>query len=252
MWEDVEKELESEEYKKEYQRSINIFNDFLHFYGFIMLYIKEKDKLFWRYMLDNMVQSLLAIKSLLFEGMNNPCRREMRFLIELSIKSCVISQKHASDSIDEQLEKYKDLLKSTNISMMNDIDFYFFDEEIKSEFITEVKRTYGKLCNYVHLTPTQIKERFMLDATGRILGHEGTQDLFELNNELEQVMVCLIIMLFHSVPTYCVGDYVVEKNGDMVEMYLKKSKYIKKVDEFFDYKCERQARLDEIIKARRE
>ena len=103
-----------------------------------------------------------------------------------------------------------------------------------------------------NLTPAQIKERFMLDASGRIIGHEGTQHLFELNNELENVILYLIIFLFHSVPTYCVGDYIVEKNGDMVQMYLKKSKYIKRVDEYFDYKYERQVRLDEIVRARKE
>lgn len=252
MWKDVEIELESEEYKTEYQRSINIFNDFLHFYGFTMLYLSKENKLFWRFMFDNIMQSLVAIRHLLTEGMNNPCRREMRYLVELSIKSCVISQKHSSESIDEQLALYRELLKSTNISMMNDINFYFFDERLKGEFVTEVKQTYGRLCNYVHLTPAQIKERFMLDASGRIIGHEGTQDLFELNNELENVILYLIIFLFHSVPTYCVGDYIVEKNGDMVQMYLKKSKYIKRVDEYFDYKYECQVRLDEIVRARKE
>lgn len=190
------------------------------------------------------------MKVLLTEGIINSYKRELRYILELSVKACLVSQKYSKESFEKQLLIYKNLLKNTNISMVEEIDFYFLDEVYRSQFITEVKREYGILCDYVHCTPVQIKERVDLDSIGKTLGLGGTEELFQLNNFMEKILALVMVLCLHSVPDWCVGDWIVERNGDTVESYFQYSKYFAEIDKYYDYKCDRQGKLTELHELR--
>ncbi len=76
--------------------------------------------------------------------------------------------------------------------------------------------------------------------------------LKELNDEIAMVYSCVIVLLFHSVPTWNAGDYLVESNGDSFEWYFSRSKFLATIDSYFDYKHERQDKLDKIIEIRKQ
>lgn len=252
---DIYRELESKEYKAEYERHLDILNSFLRAMVYIQLICKRSvimnNKLFCLSVIDDLIQSLVAIKCLCVEGIRNPCRRELRYMIELSIKACLVSQKRSIKSIEEQISEYRQIIKSTNISMIKEIDLYFFSESQKERFVKEVSRLYGKLCTYVHSTPQQMMERIELNKKGRCIGFEGTGELYELNNEIGDVLSSILILFFHTIPRWCVGDYLVESNGYTVNSYYCKYRFFAIIDEVFDYKHERQDKLNE-IKAIRE
>lgn len=246
----IDEELESKEYREEYDRHLDILNSFLRTLVFINLNCSRsetlKNKLFCLSVIDDLLQSLAAIKSLSAEGIRNACRRELRYIIELTIKACLISQKQSEKSTEEQIMQFRDTLRSTNISMIKDIDFYFFDEPQKERFITETKRQYGLLCLYVHSTPYQMEERIKLDKKGRYIGFEGTNELRELNDEIGYALSNVLILLFHAIPQWCVGDYIVEHDGYTVVTYYSKYSFFNIIDKCFDYKHERQDKLKEL------
>ena len=167
------------------------------------------------------------------------------------IKACLISQKETDKTTIEQIDEFRDIIKSTNISMVKEIDFYFFTEQQKGQFITEIKRFYGELCTYVHSTPIQIQERIELDKKGRYIGFEGTDELRELDDEVGFALSYILCLFFHAIPQWCVGDYLVERTGYTVDSYFSKYKYFAMIDEQFDYKCERQDKLIEIQEIRK-
>ena len=249
---DISEELESDEYKEEYKRHLYILNSFLRCMAFIQLDCSRstilRDKLFCLSVIDDILQSIVAIKCLAAEGIRNSCRRELRYLIELSIKACLISQKQSENNIEDQISEFHKTIESTNISMINEIDFHFFNSTDKARFITETKRIYGELCLYVHSTPSQMQERIALNSRGRYIGREGTNELKGLNDEIGKALSYVLMLFFHAIPNWCVGDYIVEKDGTTVDTFFSKSTYFSLVDEFYDYKHERQDKL-EMIKA---
>ncbi len=247
---DIEKELESPEYKAEYKKHLHINNSLIRCLFFSSMNCSRskemKNKLFFLSVIDDILQSSVAIKMLATEGIRNTCRREMRYLIELSIKACYVTQKFSDKTVEKQIDEYKKQLKTSNITMVKDIDFYFFNEKNAKSFLQEIKRMYGYTCNYVHASPNQMLERLSLVANGRTIGKEGLKELKELNTEISKVYSYILVFLFHSLPTWCVGDYLVERDGKTVDWYFAKSKYIAEIDQHFDYKHERQSIIDEV------
>ena len=214
-WEDVKRELESDKYKTEYARSVDILNSLIRPLMFIKvncnIHKSFTGTLFFKFIIDDLIHSLIGLKVLLDEGIVNSCKRELRYILELAVKACLVSQKYSRESFDKQLLIYKKLLKDTNISMIEEIKFHFFDEEYRGQFISDVKREYGILCDYVHCTPVQIKERLDLDNIGKTLGLGGTEELFQLNNFIEKVLSLVIVLCLHAVPNWCVGDWIIDK-----------------------------------------
>ncbi|MFV0439789.1 MAG: hypothetical protein ACK5LV_00640 [Lachnospirales bacterium] len=207
---------------------------------------------FFLAVIDDIYQSVVAIECLAKEGIRNTIRRELRYLIELSVKACLISQKNSESSTREQVDEFRKIIKDTNITMVKDVDFHYFDDKGKSDFVTMTKRVYGECCNYSHVTIKQINERFKLEDSGRTIGFEGTQELRELNDEIGQALSIVVILFFHAIPIWCVGDYLVDSDGTTTKFYYTKYEFISKIDECFDYKFERQANVDEVKKIRTE
>jgi hypothetical protein len=62
----------------------------------------------------------------------------------------------------------------------------------------------------------------------------------------------VLVLIFHSVPDYVAGDFLVESDGTSNKWYFRKSKYIAGIDSRFDYKHERQEKLELIRRVRGE
>ncbi len=248
----IERELESIEYKEEWKRHQVINRSLLMCLSFCMMDFGRAPQLshrnFFTRMAYDIIQSCISIEALAEDGIRNSCRRELRYLLELSIKACFISREYLDENFTEQVEKYEKLLKSTNINIINKIELFFFTEERTSEFRAEAKRTYGALSNYVHLTPHQIYESLALFEAGRHMGFEGVKELTELNSELERTYDLVLTLFLHSIPSNFVGDFMVDRNidGRLVGWHFSKSKYLADIDSYFDYKHERQEFLEEI------
>jgi hypothetical protein len=247
--------VESKGYKEGYKLHQYIINSFIQCLFFAQLNCSRSDKLenslFFLSVIDDMFQSIVGIACLSEQGIRNTCRRELRYLLELAIKACVVSQKYSDKSVSEQIAEYFGIIKSTNISMIKEIDFYFFDKDLKDNFISESLRMYGDLCAYVHSTPKQMQERIGLMQKGRYIGFEGVNELKELNKEVSITLSFVLVLFFHAIPEWCVGDYIVERDGTTVNSYFSRSKYFAAIDSIFDYKQERQGHLD-TVKACRE
>jgi len=204
------------------------------------------DRNFFLRMIDDITQSVLSIEIIAKEGVLNTCRRELRYLIELSIKSCLIVNNTIKHTFEEQIDEYEKLLNSSNINPINSLSFGYLQPDNEEEFKTEVKRLYGYLCKYSHSSSYQIRERLARAQMGRTIGFEGVQELKELNNDIERVFAVVLVMIFHSVAQYVVGDFMVEPSGETVNWYFSKSKYITIIDQQFDYKHERQSILSKL------
>jgi hypothetical protein len=251
---DINEELESNEYKQEWNRHIEMRNNFVYCLKFCIMDSSRspnaKHNFFIR-LSDDILQSIIPISTLAEQGVRNTCRRELRYLIELAIKSCYISQQAKDIAFEEQISEYEALLKAPSITPINDIELYFLKaNSMDLDFKSEVKRAYGLMSNYVHSTPKQILERLALADAGRYIGFEGIEELKVLNDEVEFVYSYVLVLLMHSIPQWVVGDYFVEPSGHSVKWSFSGSKYLARIDECFDYKHERQDKLEVIREIR--
>ena len=102
------------------------------------------------------------------------------------------------------------------------------------------------MSNYVHLTQEQVRERIQQVEAGRTSGQESPEDIQSVNALMERTLAAALTLLFHAVPSYVAGDFLVQPDGKTVEWYFTRSRYIASVDASFDHKDERQVTLQEI------
>jgi hypothetical protein len=81
---------------------------------------------------------------------------------------------------------------------------------------------------------------------GRTSGNESAEDVEILNKLIARGLACSLIFLLHSVPDYVAGDLLVQSDGSSLNWFFAGSNFIAHMDEQFDYKQERQARLEEV------
>ncbi|MHC2001833.1 hypothetical protein ACYQR9_15540 [Methylobacterium sp. CM6241] len=199
---------------------------------------------------QDILQSAMSVAVLVSEGIQNVARRELRFLLEASVKITHVQRASYASSIDEKLAVFDKDLRSPSISIKREINFDLLPEDHRSIFDEEIGRIYGLTSNYVHLTPAQILQSIEAAKAGVTAGKERPEDVEEFNRLAARAMAASLVLLFHSVPSWVAGDFLVEQDGSSIQWQFMQSRYIAAIDEQFDYKHERQENLSEIKRAR--
>lgn len=230
--------------------SVEIFRSFLFALRFI-IHDTARDPTFFdnhllSYVSQDYIQAAVGLPTLISDGVHNVCRRELRFLLEMSIKLCFVQEHQYNLDVTSKLQTFEKMFDSTNISIQRQLKLYLLPSEEHTSFYEEVGRLYGATSKYVHLSQAQVLERINLVDQGRTSGHESAADVQELNKLLRRVLACCIVFLLHSVPPYVVGDLLVEPDGSSLRWYFSGSKFIALIDQQYDYKHERQANLSQI------
>lgn len=204
------------------------------------------------YLSQDFIESAVGISFLAREGSLSVPKRELRFIIESSIKMCYVQQKNYRSSIEDKLKQFDKELSSASISIKRDLALSMLPAPLRDEFDEELGRLYGKTSTYVHLTPHQILQRIAAVDSGRTIGYESVAEVEELNALISRGFAASLVLLFHSVSEYVAGDWLVESDGSTIFSYFLGSRFIAGIDSYFDYKHERQAQLGAIQEARGE
>ncbi|WP_312363071.1 hypothetical protein [Ensifer sp.] len=232
-----------------------IINSYLMGLGFVHMDTSRdpsyNDNHFLSYLVQDLLQSAISIVTLGAEGLLNVARREVRFILEATIKLCYVQQKEYQLTIREKIEKFDAELKSQRISINRELNLFLLPEEERWPFIEECGRIYGLTSSYVHLTPTQLNERIAATDAGRTSGKESPEDIDELNKLVARGLAASLVLLFHSVPQFVAGELLVDRDGNGPDWYFAGSRFVAAVDSEYDYKHERQARLQQIQELRR-
>jgi hypothetical protein len=195
------------------------------------------------YIAQDYIESSISMIVLAMEGVHNVAKRELRFLVESSLKICLIQQKSYESSIQEKIARFDAELSSPSISIKRDLLLSLLPENLRDAFSEEVGRVYGLTSNYVHLTSQQISERIAAVDAGRTAARENAADIEALNILLARGLACSLVLLFHSVPSWVAGDWLVEEDGSTNQWYFMGSRFLAGIDSHFDYKYERSNRL---------
>ena len=202
------------------------------------------------YLGQDFIQSAISIVFLAREGALSVAKRELRFIIETSIKMCYIQQKSYGSSVQDKLKVFEKELSSPSISVKRDLSLGMLPNDLQPAFDEEIGRLYGKTSTYVHLTPHQLLERIASVNSGRTMGYENAVEVDDLNDLLLRGLSGSLVLIYHSVPEYVAGDWFVDSDGSSFSSYFTASRFIAGIDSYFDYKHERKERLSAIQTAR--
>jgi hypothetical protein len=202
------------------------------------------------YLSQDLIESAASIIFLARSGSLSVPKRELRFIIEASIKLCYIQQMEDRLPITDKLKQFDKTLRSANISIKNDLKLWMLPVSVKDAFDEELGQLYGKTSSYVHLTPSQIAQRIAAVDAGRTIGYENAADIDDLNTLIARGFTASLVLLFHSVGEFVAGDFLVDSDGSTIISYFVGSRFIAEMDSYFDYKAERQAQLAKIQSAR--
>lgn len=197
---------------------------------------------------DEFIEVLSAIEILVEKGFRNQCRRELRFALETAIKAAYINQSNSTASFEDKLIIFNKLLKDSSISIINDLKFPLIsDNSMIDEFSIEVKRMYGHLSNFIHITPEQLTEKISLAKDNKPFDKLNQKEFDLIKNDVGKTFSYIVVLLFNSMPQYVVGDFM---EPGISDWYFYKSRFVCKIDEDFDYKHERKSRLEELKQKR--
>lgn len=198
------------------------------------------------YQIQDFIESAFALDYLVREGLLSVGKRELRFIIESSIKICHIQQKEYTLSIEEKLSNFERLLDSPNISCKNEIELSLMPSELRDVFKEETGRLYGATSKYIHMTVEQIQNRMQLVDNGRTVGCENQEDVSHFTSLAEKVLAISLTLLLHASPEYVSGDLFSGFDTCQFEWHFLQSKYLAAIDKRFDYKAERKCHLDRL------
>lgn len=171
-------------------------------------------------------------------------------MLEASIKICFVQCSSYTSTVEEKLDEFETVLASQRISIKNNLPLTLLSETARGDFAEEVGRIYGLTSAYVHLTPMQILASIEAAKAGVTAGKERPEDVDELNLIVERALAASLVLLFHSVPSWVAGDWLVELDGRSIDWHFAGSRFIAEIDSHFDYKHERQASLEAIRETR--
>lgn len=207
------------------RRCPSIYNEFLTF------------RLF-----DDTIQSVVAIWSLAKEGQLTPAKREMRYLLESCAKHVYVDLKQMSKPLTEKLAFLKTQVPSSSVSFVDDFRLYQFSDAENKDFMDGIQSMYSSLCKYIHRSPEQIEEALRMLQRGVSPGFETAQDVESFCRKLAQLYDLVLVMHFNALGMGLAGDVFTQALDSSEKWPYHKTKFVKVLSSYFDYKHERQAR----------
>lgn len=198
------------------------------------------------YLAQDLLQSAMAAIVLPREGILNAAKRELRFILEASIKMAFVEQEGAGATVHEKLERFDSELASAKITIKKALNLRLLPENERDPFREEAGRLFGLTSGYVHLTPAQILESISAAEAGVTAGKERPADVEALTSVTERVLSASLVLLFDALPYWVAGDWLVDGDFNSEDWRLSGSRFIAAMDAEFDYKAERQHDLAEI------
>ncbi len=194
---------------------------------------------------DDLAQSVLAAWHLVQQGMINPVKRELRYIIESSVKYLYVDQHtEGAESLAKLTERLAFLETNVNssIDVREELQLSALHSDDAKQFVDELYDIYRDCCAYVHVSRRQIEERLDMVERGRPLGFETAEELRKIGRLMFRVYDVALALYFHGYDLSMTGDIFIEILDDLPKWKFHKGKYVSVVSAYFDYKSERNIR----------
>lgn len=190
--------------------------------------------------MDDLLESVVALRVSSREGTFNAARRELRYLLESTVKYVYVDQQLVGDaSVEERIRFLGNNSKvpRSSISPVNDLTLRMIDD--KGEFRQAVCQSFDALSGFVHPSRRASEERLARAARGEFSGLEGPKVLEAFTRLASQTLDLVLALVFEGIGPGFAGDLFVSFLDESPRWKFHKTKFVSQVSEFFDYKAER-------------
>lgn len=188
---------------------------------------------------DDLIQSIVGLRELVLNGIHNMTKREIRYMLEMTVKYLVVDQEKMGKQLSEKTQHLANNIPSSSIEVIDRLSTPF-ETTIDKQFKDEVKDMFYKACAYVHPSKRQIDEQVDNYSKGIHIGFETAKMLTDLNKLLFRAYDIILTMLFIGFGQSMSGDLFIEIYDSETKWKFHKGKYLKEYSKLFDYKIERQ------------
>ena len=193
-------------------------------------------------MLDLLLESAISTLSLIREGMLNPARREMRFLLEASIKAWWCDSVEPSGGVQRKIDFLDDLGSARFREVVDTLHPRLLDELTRGNLIQIITNLYAQLSTHVHASTGGIGVNLRRFRRGEYVGFEAIADVSRVNELFTQVLDISLAAVFESFDPELLGDVFVQVFDDNPKWTFHKTPLVKSISAHYDYKVERQRR----------
>jgi hypothetical protein len=237
------KQLKGQEYIQGIKYLHSITFDFINAIRSISFYSTRADYIYREFftisIIDELIESAISISYLAEQGIYNPLKRELRYLLELVVKSVGIDYNMMGKSLAEKVEYFKREVPNSSIEYIETYRLPFNVNE-NLELMSEIKDLYYKTSAYVHPSKKQFMERLGNARKGNYIGFDSAEMLTKFNKEVFRAFDLILTLMFHGLGESMAGDLFIQLFDSMPKWKYHNGKYVNKYSHLFDYKAERK------------
>lgn len=227
---EYEQVTNSELVKEKYNEADNTIKECIYILRIIAIYsirFNGHNSLF-ESQIDMLLESLVHIMMAYKNGSINPVYRELRYLIEVSIKYNYIDLILPDKSIESKIKNYDTFVSRSRIDEIEKIDFSRLSSKKSKEFIDEIKGEYSKLCAFVHPSIDQIEEYRRRCKKGNQIGFESGKDISKLVGHITKVCEMILVIYFSNCAPGILSDVkkILKKENNKISKRKYLSEYI--------------------------
>jgi hypothetical protein len=191
-------------------------------------------------MQDLLLESAVAAMALTREGLLNAARREMRFLLEASIKAWWCDNVEPTGDVARKVDFLDDLGAVRFREVIESIAPRMMDPDTVSCLTPAVTNLYAKLSTHVHASSSRVAVDLNRFRHGKFIGFETTGDVNRVNDLFQSVLDIALAAAMESFHSGLVGDVFVGLLDDYRGWAFHKTPFCRSVSAHFDYKAERR------------
>jgi hypothetical protein len=207
-------------------------------------------------MKPHLVQSMIAASHMIKEGLHDPARREMRFLVEASVKALWLDQGSPPlregdagtnlppATVAEKVAALDGLGRERFDQVVDSLKFGMLDATAGDQYRQTAKSLYGTLSTTTHVSSRNFERDLANFDKGKHFAFETVADVNAIARLLRQVLDLALASHFEAFDHGLVGD-LFEPHFEPRWSFLKTS-LVAAVDRHFDYKHERRVRRGEV------
>jgi hypothetical protein len=234
-----QKVIHSSAFKASAKHLAIVTHNFVNALRIIVLYSRRAADIYDEFLMirsiDDILQSAFGIQSLVTNGIHHMARREIRYLIETSVKYLVVDQEMMGKSLQEKLEYLESKIPSSSITVVSRMKMPFKASAEKS-FRDEIKDLFYKSCAYVHPSRTQLEEQLSNYRKENYIGFESAEQLDKIVKVVFRVYDMVLVMALTGFGQSMSEDLFLQGFDDLKDFRIKKGKYMQMYSALFDHK----------------
>lgn len=191
-------------------------------------------------MKQHFVQSVVASILLLKDGMLDPARRELRFLLEASVKTLWLDRRHEQTTVAAKVIALGDLGKREFREIVYDLEFGLLSQDAAKTYRDTATDLYSRLSTYSHVSAKNVKRDLSNFDRGNAFGHETVANIRDFARDAKRVLDLALTSHFEAFDHGLVGEILVQVLDKEPRWTFRKTPLVGAMNRHFDYKAERQ------------